>query len=91
MHDEVLLLFDDCIAHLLVLRANLSANRPVRPGERHATVLSAIEVAERFAASATRAVAVSEPATVSAHRLASWSPSPPLSTSSAGSSPPSAG
>ena len=57
MHDEVLLLFDDCIAHLLALRGNLAPNRPVQPGERRATVLSAIEIAERFAASATRAVA----------------------------------
>ncbi|MEU4162409.1 hypothetical protein [Actinoplanes sp. NPDC026670] len=56
MHDEMLTLFDDCIERMLQLRAHLSASRRVHPGERHATVVSAIEVAARFASEATRTV-----------------------------------
>ncbi|WP_430788996.1 hypothetical protein [Actinoplanes sp. G11-F43] len=49
MHDEMLTHFDDCIAHMLLLRDRLAAARRVEPGERHATVLAAIAAAERFA------------------------------------------
>jgi hypothetical protein len=56
VHDEMLTLFDDCIERMLQLRAHLSASRRVHPGERHATVVSAIEVAARFASEATRTV-----------------------------------
>ncbi|MEV6302743.1 hypothetical protein AB0M02_25245 [Actinoplanes sp. NPDC051861] len=56
MHDEMLLLFDDCISRLLHLRSRLAATRRVHPGERHATVLAAIAEAEHFATTATATV-----------------------------------
>ncbi|BEL08047.1 hypothetical protein Q0Z83_062380 [Actinoplanes sichuanensis] len=61
MHDEMLTLFDDCIERMLQLRAHLSASRRVHPGERHATVVSAIEVAAHFASEATRTVSLIDP------------------------------
>jgi hypothetical protein len=57
VHDEMLTLFDDCITRMLQLRANLAVARRVHPGERHEAVVSAIEVAARFASEATRTVA----------------------------------
>jgi hypothetical protein len=57
VHDEMLALFDDCIARMLHLRGNLAATRRVHPGERHGTVLTAIEVTSHFAAEAGRTVA----------------------------------
>lgn len=49
MHDEMITLFDDCIAGLVLLREQLAATRRVEPGERYTTVLAAIAAAERFA------------------------------------------
>ncbi|MEU4619279.1 hypothetical protein AB0G04_04760 [Actinoplanes sp. NPDC023801] len=66
MHDEVLTLFDDCIDRMLHLRGHLAATRRVHPGERHTTVLAAIEVAEHFASEARRTVASEGGRTVSA-------------------------
>jgi hypothetical protein len=57
VHDEMLTLFDDCIARMLQLRADLAVARRVHPGERHEAVVSAIAVAARFASEATRTVA----------------------------------
>lgn len=57
MHDEMLTLFDDCIAHMLILRDRLAAARRVEPGERQATVLAAIAAAEHFATAADRNLA----------------------------------
>ncbi|MFC7529966.1 hypothetical protein [Actinoplanes sp. GCM10030250] len=66
MHDDMLVLFDNCLARLLDLRDRLAATRCVRPGERHTTVLAAIAEAEHFASTATATVAASpapQPAT----------------------------
>jgi hypothetical protein len=57
VHDEMLALFDDCIARMLHLRDSLAATRRVHPGERHGTVLTAIEVTSHFATEAGRTVA----------------------------------
>ncbi|HWS38880.1 MAG TPA: hypothetical protein VN408_39835 [Actinoplanes sp.] len=57
MHDEVITLFDDCIADMMLLRAELAASRRVEPGERHTTVLAAIAAAERFALQADQTLA----------------------------------
>lgn len=63
MHDEMMVLFDDCIERMLRLRGQLAASRRVHPGERQATVFDAIEVAEHFAAEATRTVRSAPPST----------------------------
>lgn len=52
----MLALFDDCIAGMLKLRGDLAASRRVHPGERHRTVLTAIELASAFAGEAGRIV-----------------------------------
>jgi hypothetical protein len=62
VHDEMLALFDDCIARMLHLRDDLAATRRVHPGERHSTVLTAIEVASHFASEAGRTVTAGTPA-----------------------------
>ncbi|GAA4951662.1 hypothetical protein [Actinoplanes utahensis] len=56
MHDDMLRLLDDCIERMLQARERLAAARRVQPGERHATVLSAIAAAQLFATEATRAL-----------------------------------
>jgi hypothetical protein len=56
MHDEVLELFDDCIADLLILRTELAVARRVRPGERRVKVLRAVRSAERFTELASRLI-----------------------------------
>ncbi len=94
VHDEMLTLFDDCITRMLQLRAHLAVSRRVHPGERHATVVSAIEVAARFASEATRTVTpVAMPSAVpSPSAVASPSAAVPLGVAaSSGGARPSGG
>ncbi|WP_045747362.1 MULTISPECIES: hypothetical protein [Actinoplanes] len=67
MHDEVIGSLDECIAALARLRAELAASRPVHPGERRATVLAAIAVAERFAVHAAHTLEGRRPVVLEAH------------------------
>ncbi|GIE34326.1 hypothetical protein Ait01nite_073710 [Actinoplanes italicus] len=77
MHDEMLALFDDCIARMLDLRGDLAATRRVHPGERHSTVLTAIEVASHFASEAGRTVTAGVPAGTPAGLPGGLSSGPP--------------
>ncbi|MEV6344690.1 hypothetical protein [Actinoplanes sp. NPDC051851] len=61
MHDEVLALIDDCVTELSLLRTDIGdSRRRVSPGERLDAVLRAIDVAERFAESASTAISHDE-------------------------------
>lgn len=57
MHDDPLLLLDECLGRLTLLRAELTAPRRVEPGERQAVAVRAILAARQFSRSATGTLA----------------------------------
>jgi hypothetical protein len=60
MHDDVLLRLHAHLSELQAIYAQLTGVRPVRPGERRASVAAAIHASEHFAAEAADLLAGTE-------------------------------